>query len=108
MGMLDWIMNRSQDKGHGSPESTAHDGHKKRAEIHADEAKARVAFDRAIAAGILSKDPKSENAATHYMFMGALEEGDAFNHIGTREYVYHKPEARNPKTKPRPRPSWER
>jgi hypothetical protein len=54
------------------------------------EEEARVAFDRAIAAGVLSIDEDAENAASAYMFMGALEEGDAFKHIGTRRYVYHK------------------
>jgi hypothetical protein len=58
---------------------------------YVDQATANVAFDRAIAAGILSKEPSAENFAGDFMFMGALEEGDAFKHIGTREYIYHKP-----------------
>jgi hypothetical protein len=58
--------------------------------LQADEGTARVAFDRAIAAGILSENPKAENFAGGFMFMGALDEGDAFKHIDTRQYVYHK------------------
>lgn len=59
--------------------------------IQADEATARTAFERATAAGILSADEDAENFAGAFMFMGALEEGDAFKHIGTRRYIYHKP-----------------
>jgi len=51
---------------------------------------ARLAFERAIAAGVLSEDEDAENFAGAFMFMGALEEGDAFKHIGTRRYVYNK------------------
>lgn len=57
--------------------------------ICADEATIRTAFERAIAAGILSEDQNAENAAAQYVFMGTLEEGDAFKHVGTRQYVYN-------------------
>jgi hypothetical protein len=61
--------------------------------VQFNEARCRHAFDRAIAAGILSADEDADNAAANYMFMGELEEGDAFKHIATRGYVYHKPGA---------------
>ena len=55
------------------------------------------AFDGAIAAGRLSKDPHAENYAGHYMYMGpAIDVNlsqretvfrDLFKHSLTREYI---------------------
>ena len=55
------------------------------------------AFNEAIAASRLSKDPHAENYAGHYMYMGPAIDvdlsqretvfRDSFKHIDTREYI---------------------
>jgi len=51
--------------------------------------KPRVAFEQAIIQGRLSDDPKTDNYAGKYMYMGPTSDGlnDAFKNINTREYI---------------------
>lgn len=46
------------------------------------------AFNRAIALGVLSKDPTARNFAGNFMYMFDAEGKHAFKHIGLRQYVY--------------------
>ena len=49
---------------------------------------AQAAFKEAIAQGRLSENPKADNYAGNYMYMGpAINGGDAFKHIVTRQYL---------------------
>lgn len=48
--------------------------------------KAREAFDKAILQGRLSDNPKAENYAGRYMYMGKNGQSDAFKNILTRQY----------------------
>lgn len=59
------------------------------AERLAQQAEADAAFDLAIASGRLSADPKADNYAGNYMYMGRNVGGtaDAFKHILTRRYL---------------------
>lgn len=49
----------------------------------------QTAFEDAIAAGRLSRDPKADNYAGRYMYMGPRADGrgDAFKHSLTRQYL---------------------
>ena len=48
-----------------------------------------AAFERALASGRLSGDPRAKNYVGFYMFMGLTVDGkhDAFKHTMTREYL---------------------
>ena len=46
-----------------------------------------LAFNRAIAAGVLSSTPGKPNYAGGYMFMWNDAEGDHFKHADTRKYT---------------------
>lgn len=48
-----------------------------------------AAFERALASGRLSHDPKAPNYVAAYMYMGPRTDGkgDAFKHSSTREYL---------------------
>ena len=47
------------------------------------------AFERAIAAGVLSENPRSPLYAGNYMYMHtAAGNVDVFKHIDTRQYLY--------------------
>lgn len=46
------------------------------------------AFERAIAAGLLSNDPAADNFADKYMYMGTSEFSSMFKHIMTRKYIH--------------------
>ena len=50
---------------------------------------AQDVFRLAIKTGRLSKDPKADNYAGHYMYMGIANDGvrDAFKHSLTRQYI---------------------
>lgn len=52
------------------------------------ETEAQRAFEQAICQGRLSKNPKADNYAGHYMYMGKTANGqyDAFKNINTRKY----------------------
>ncbi len=54
------------------------------------DADTRVAFDRAIAAGVLSADEGAENFAGNFTFRGTEAEGDEFRHILTTQRIYNK------------------
>ena len=49
----------------------------------------QAAFEQAIAEGRLSRDPKADNYAGRYMYMGPRADGrgDAFKHSLTRQYL---------------------
>lgn len=49
----------------------------------------KEAFEQAIYQGRLSKNPKADNYAGKYMYMGKTPNGqyDAFKNIITREYI---------------------
>lgn len=54
-----------------------------------DEQRERVlAFERAIAAGLLSNDKDADNFAGNYMYMGTSEFSIMFMHIMTRECIH--------------------
>jgi hypothetical protein len=46
------------------------------------------AFERAIQAGALSREPDAERYAGNYMYMGTWGGTDYFKHILTRRYLY--------------------
>lgn len=47
------------------------------------------AFEAAIQLGLLSSDPKAENYAGHFMYMGTdSRQGHGFKHIDTRRYAW--------------------
>jgi hypothetical protein len=52
-----------------------------------DRAKAESAFERAIAAGHLSRNSGADNYVGDYMFMGSDKGRDFFKHINTRAYL---------------------
>ena len=49
----------------------------------------QVAFEQAIIQGRLSDNPKADNYAGNYMYMGYSPDGtyDTFKNIETREYI---------------------
>lgn len=48
---------------------------------------AQQAFQEAIEAGRLSTNPKAENYAGRFMYMGTYGEKDLFKHTVTRQYL---------------------
>ena len=48
---------------------------------------ARKAFDRAIREGRLSKHPRTDTYAAHFMYMGTWGGMDQFKHVETRRYL---------------------
>lgn len=49
-----------------------------------------LAFDKAIKAGVLSKDNDADNFAGKYMYMGTSQEGPTFKHRMTKQYLHIK------------------
>lgn len=46
-----------------------------------------AAFEEAIADGRLSRDPKADNFAGHFMYMGTRDGVDTFKNVNTRAYI---------------------